>query len=214
MELLFFNCIISGMFPMTCRFMAFSLIWNAMKKPSSCCLSPLAHRIIYAWHDSGPDLQSAPTPWMLVASLPLEALNCFWLALPAWFSGCLPGSCLCVVIEFVSRGSCSPVWLTSHSRGSSAVWWSFYVWYCTRLPQSLLCSTVLLPSWLKPYWYSAHRFIVSRIGRVGFFHLLFPSHFLLWQSPSTAILSFVFTLFLFSKLTPIVFSHFVKLGGV
>lgn len=85
MELLFCNCIISGMFSMTCSHVAFSWIVNSMKKPSSCCLSPLAHRIISAWHDSGLDLQSAPTPWMLDASLPVEALNCFWLALPAWF---------------------------------------------------------------------------------------------------------------------------------
>lgn len=81
----FLNCIISGMFSMTCSLVALSLIAKWMIKSSFCCLSLLAHRIINAWHYSGPDLQSAPTPWMLDASFPLEAFNCFWLALPAWF---------------------------------------------------------------------------------------------------------------------------------
>lgn len=90
-----FICTISGMFSMTCRFMAFSSMGNSMKNAYSCCMSPLAHHIINAWHDSGPDLQSAPTPWMLVASLPLEALNCFWLALPAWLWVLSWFLCLC-----------------------------------------------------------------------------------------------------------------------
>lgn len=81
----FLNCIISGMFSMTCSLVALSLIAKWMIKSSFCCLSLLAHRIINAWPYSGPDLQSAPTPWMLDASFPLEAFNCFWLALPAWF---------------------------------------------------------------------------------------------------------------------------------
>lgn len=115
---------------------------------------------------------------------------------------CLLGSLgACLVLVFVWWWSLSPeapilyVWLASHSRGSSAVWHCghFTVWYCTRLPQCLLCSNVLLPSWLKPYSYSAHRFIVSRLGRVGFFfRLLFPSHFLLWHSVPNAMLSCLF----------------------
>lgn len=44
----FLNCIISGMFSMTCSLVALSLIAKWMIKSSFCCLSLLAHRIINA----------------------------------------------------------------------------------------------------------------------------------------------------------------------
>lgn len=126
-----------GMFSMTCCLAAFSLFFaNSMKKPSTCCLSPPAHRIINAWHDSGPDLQSAPTPWMLDASLPLEALNCFWLALPAWFLVLAWFSCLCgggVCLQRLLLFMCMCNWpLTAEVPVHCEVCvtlWSFYCLY-------------------------------------------------------------------------------------
>lgn len=137
----FFSCfvllVLHGLwnyFSLTASFPACSLwpavLWllsstaNSMKKPSSRCLSPLDHRIINAWHISGPDLQSAPTPWMLDASAPIGGsqllLACF---------ACLVLSARLVLVS-VWWWSSSPdalviyvyVYLASRSRGSSALW--------------------------------------------------------------------------------------------
>lgn len=189
MELLFFNCIISSMFSMTCSLVAFSLFVNSMKKPSSCCLSLLAHRIINAWHNSGPDLQSAPTPWMLDASLPLEALNCFWLALSAWFLvlawfSCLCGGGVCLQRLLLFMYMCN--WpLTAEVPVHCEVCvtlWSFYclyktttgliVQYCSppRVAQTLLIFSTQI--------YFKSTYGVSRTGQVDFFFLLlFSSYF-------------------------------------
>lgn len=67
--------------------------WTKKTSPPS-PLSPLTACIINARHESGPDLQSAPTPWMLDASLPLEAVKRSMLASPACFL--MPVWLLCV----------------------------------------------------------------------------------------------------------------------
>lgn len=132
---------------------------------------------------------------------------------------CLLGSRLvlvfCVVVEFVSGGSCYLcicVIGLSEQRFQCTV---KYVWHCghftvcTGLPQYLMCSIVLLPSWLKPYWYSAHRFILiqmwfvqNREGRLFPFLLIF---FRSTQHLLPCCLLFL-ALFLFSNLTSLGFS--------
>lgn len=109
-------------------------------------------------------------------------------------SWCSPGSRVCVVVEFVSRGFCYVIICViglSQQRLQCTV---KYVWHCghftvcTWLPQFLLCSTVLLPSWLKPYWYSAHRFILIQLWCV--------------QNREGRLLIFLYSLFFsFSSLT-------------
>lgn len=149
----FLNCIISGMFSMTCSLVALSLIAKWMIKSSFCCLSLLAHRIINAWHYSGPDLQSAPTPWMLDASFPLEAFNCFWLALPAWFVDArLALMCVCGGGDgglYLWRLSylCKCATALSQPRLQYTVkymWHCGYYSVCTNVPQYLLWSSLLL----------------------------------------------------------------------
>ena len=85
-------------------------------------------------------------------------------------SWCSPGSLVCVVMEFVSRGSCSlcicVIGLSQQRSQCTLKYVCGHFTVCTRLPQYLLCSTVFLPSWLKPYWYSAHRFILIKMGCV------------------------------------------------
>lgn len=123
---------------------------------------------------------------------------------------CLLGSRLvlvfCVVVEFVSGGSCYLcicVIGLSEQRFQCTV---KYVWHCghftvcTGLPQYLMCSIVLLPSWLKPYWYSAHRFILiqmwfvqNREGRL----FLFPSS-LFFSFSSVALSIYYHAVFSFS----------------
>lgn len=54
----------------TPRKTSFLVFCHCQPIASSLCALALTASIITAWHDSGPDLQSAPTPWMLDASLP------------------------------------------------------------------------------------------------------------------------------------------------
>lgn len=151
----FFKCIISGMFSMTCSLVAFSLIMNSMKKPSSYCLSPLAHRIINAWHNSGPDLQSAPTPWMLDASAPIGGsqllLACLpaWVLVLAWFS-CLCGGGLCLETFLLFMYMCNwplAAQVPVHCELCVTLW-SFYCLY--RITTVLIVQYCLSPPWLKP----------------------------------------------------------------
>lgn len=70
-----------------------------------------------------------PHPECWMPRLPLEALNCFWLALPASGSLVLPWfSRVCVVLEFVSRSSLSFPCL--------------YVCVCEQPPAAEACSTL------------------------------------------------------------------------
>lgn len=142
-------------------------------------LSLLTHRIISAWHNSGPDLQSAPTPWMLDASAPIRGSQLLLACFACFGSWCPPGSCVRVVVEFVPRCSCYLCFVCDWPLAAEAALhcevratlWSFYwittvlnVWYFFFVPPF---------SWLKPYWYSAHRLIwiqmcCVRIGRLFF----------------------------------------------
>lgn len=141
----FFN---SASFPacydlQSCGF--FNELQTPWKSSSSSCLSLLAHRIINAWLNSGPDLQSAPTPWMLDASAPIGGsqllLACFaCLVLDArlvlvsvWWRSCY--LCLCVIGLSQQRFQCT----------TKYVWYCGHFTVCTGLPQFLMCSTFLPP---------------------------------------------------------------------
>lgn len=178
-----FICTISGMFSMTCRFMAFSSMGNSMKNAYSCCMSPLAHHIINAWHDSGPDLQSAPTPWMLVCLAPIGGSQ----LLLACFACLVVGSFL--VLVFVWWWSLSPqvvffVWFASRSRGSSelsSMCDTVVILYCTKL----LGYCAVLSSFPRGsnLIYSAHRSRLSRAGKVWcFLSSYFPQRLLYYSS--------------------------------
>lgn len=141
MELLFYNCIISGMLSMTCSLVAFSSTISRWKSHPSVCLSPLAHRfhqcLTLLW------------PWSSVSSHTLNAgclapIGGYWIAfglLCLLGSRCSPGSCCLCGGGGVcpSRGSryyvC--VWLASRSGGSSALW--------------SLCDTVVILLFLQEY---------------------------------------------------------------
>lgn len=102
-------------------------------------------------------------------------LACF-ACLVSW---CSPGSRVCVVVECVSGSSCYLcicVIGLSQQRFQCTV---EYVWHCGHFNTVCIVQCCSLPpSWLKPYWYSAHRYILiqmwcvqNREGRL----LLFPS---------------------------------------
>lgn len=177
----------------------FSWIANSMKKPSSSCLSPLAHRIINAWHNSGPDLQSAPTPWMLDASAPIGGsqllLACFaclglgarLVLVSVWLWSLSPDAL--VIYVCVSLASCS--------RGSSAPW--------------SMCDTVVILLFVQDYHSSYCAVLFSLPPFVAQTLLIFSTQtdfnpnvvcpeqggstsfsffsFLLWHSTSTTMLS-------------------------
>lgn len=103
---------------MTCSRVAFSMNCKLHEKahpPLVCHCWPIASSML--------DLTLAlifsqlPHPECWMPRLPLEALNCFWLALPAWFLMLAWFLCLCgggvVIYVYVS--------LASRSRGSSAL---------------------------------------------------------------------------------------------
>lgn len=108
-----------------------------------------------------------PHPECWMPRLPLEALNCFWLAFYLLGSWCSPGSRVCVVVEFVSRCSCYfclnviGLW---QQRFQCTVNMSDTVVIALFAQDyhSSYC-TFSSPSWLKPYWYSAHRLILIQM---------------------------------------------------
>lgn len=137
----------------------FKLIAN-WKSRAPRCLSLLVHRIISAWHNSGPDLQSAPTPWMLDASAPIGGSQVLLACFACFGSWCPPGSRVRVVAEFVSHCSCYLCFVCGRPLAAEvalhcevcATLWSFYwittvlnVWYffCTPF---LLAQTLLILS--------------------------------------------------------------------
>lgn len=97
---------------------------------------------------------------MLDASLPLEALSCSWLALPAWFLVLTWFSCLCggggvclqrvLYIQYI----CMYVYVyTSHNRDSSSllcVCDTVVILLFVEIDHSSYCEGPL-PLWLKPY---------------------------------------------------------------
>lgn len=129
MELFFFSkkkkyCIISSMF--------FFIIWwlfpsSKSRLPHVCHRQPIASSVLDI--TSGPDLQSAPTPWMLDASAPIRATPLPRLLL-ACFACFAPGARLGLVPVWWRRSSprcsCSFPVLASRSRG--AILWSFGSW--------------------------------------------------------------------------------------
>lgn len=145
------NRIITSMFSMTCSLGAFSNWLQTEKATPPRCLSLLAHRIISAWHNSGPDLQSAPTPWMLDASAPIGGSQLLLACFACFGSWCSPGSRVCVVAEFVSRYSCYLCFVCDRPLAAEAALhcevcatlWSFHwittvlnVWYFSLYPLS------------------------------------------------------------------------------
>lgn len=125
--------------------------WLQTEKPPPRCLSLLAHRIISAWHNSGPDLQSAPTPWMLDASAPIGGSQLLLACFACFGSWCPPGSRVRVVAEFVCRRPCYLCFVCDRPLASEAALhcevcatlWSFYwittvlnVWYFFLYPLS------------------------------------------------------------------------------
>lgn len=138
-----------------------------------------------------------PHPECWMPRLPLEALNCFWLALPAWFLVlawflCLCGGSLCPdAVVFV----CVCVLLTSHSRGSSdtcVILWSFNCLYKITTVLNMLYSSSP-PFMAQTVQYSAHRLILIQIQCVRKRQLdisapfFFSSTFILWQLASAAM---------------------------
>lgn len=123
----------------------FNELQTPWKSSSSYCLSLLAHRIINAWLNSGPDLQSAPTPWMLDASAPIGGsqllLACFaclvlgarLVRVSVWWRSCY--LCLCVIGLSQQRFQCTMKY----------VWYCGHFTVCAGLPQFLMCSTFLPP---------------------------------------------------------------------
>ncbi len=123
----FFSCLILlefvflhvfwSYFSLTASFLACSLwpaavLWlfhrspNSMKKPSSCCLSLLAIASSMLDITLALIFSQLPHPECWMPRLPLEALNCFWLAFACLGLGARLVSRVCVVVEFVSRCSC------------------------------------------------------------------------------------------------------------
>lgn len=164
-----------------------------------------------------------PHPECWMPRLPLEALNCFWLAclLGSW---CSLGFRVYVVVDFVWRRSCylciCVIGLSQHRFQCTVnyVWHCGHFTVCTGLPQFLLYSTVFPPRgsnlngiqhtdrFLSQMWCVQNR--ESRL-------LLFSSSLFLFFFGTQHLLLcclVFFTLFLFPNLTPISFSHSV-FGG-
>lgn len=102
-----------------------------------------------------------PHPECWMPRLPLEALNCFWLALPAWFLVLAWFSCLCgggVRLQTLSLFMCN--WpLAAEVPVHCEVCVRLWSFYCLHRITTVLIVQCCSPSppWLKPYWYSAHR---------------------------------------------------------
>lgn len=135
-----------------------------------------------------------PHPECWMPRLPLEALNCFWLALPAWFLVLAWFSCLCggeVRLQTLSLFMCMCNWplaaeVPVHCELCVRLW-SFYCLHRITTVLIVQCCS-LSPPWLKPYWYSAHRLSLIQMWCVfGTGSLDLSSLFLLYYC---AVLSF------------------------
>ena len=141
-----------------------------------------------------------PHPECWMPRLPLEALNCFWLALPAWFLVLAWFSCLCggggVRLQTLLLFMCVCNWplaaeVPVHCEVCVRLW-SFYCLHRITTVLIVQCCSPLSPHpphpWLKPYWYSAHRLSLIQmwcVFRTGSLDL--SSLFLLYYC---AVLSF------------------------
>lgn len=126
-----------------------------------------------------------PHPECWMPRLPLEALNCFWLALPAWFLVLVWLSCLCgggVCLLVLLLFMCNLPLIAEVPVPCEVcviLWWYYCLYGITTVLNVQYFSPPL--SWLKPYWYSAHRLLLNQMqcvvgvggGRFTFFHSLF-----------------------------------------